>query len=93
MGMKLAYAESVNLTKCQEILDTWENEEMKILIVSRFAQHNAIATGPLPRVGDKVDMFYSPLPTVEQVILWPRPETLDNLTTDYEGIDALVFVR
>lgn len=44
---------------------------MKILIINQYGNSATKTTSLLPRVGDKVDLFYQPFPTVTQVLLWP----------------------
>lgn len=75
--------------------------KLEILIVNRIAnQVVKKAVNVIPRVGDMLDMFYSPLPKVVSVILYPRPETLTNLDPehkvitelDYMFIEAIIFV-
>ena len=45
----------------------------------------------VPRIGDNVDMFYRPFPTVNQVILYPKKESYADLNLDVE-INAIVIV-
>lgn len=46
----------------------------------------------IPRVGDNIDGFYSPLPTVKNVIVFPTYETLSELgCISSDKIDAIVF--
>ena len=50
----------------------------------------------LPRVGDKVDMFYSPFPEVVNVLLYSSEETLEGLTkglVEDVKIDAIISVE
>jgi hypothetical protein len=68
---------------------------MNILIVSQSG-HNAVkVTDILPRVGDKVDMFYEPIPTVTDVVLFPTEERMKGLSLRYavEDIQAIIAVR
>jgi hypothetical protein len=67
---------------------------MKVFIINQFAQHIIKETPVLPRVGDRVDLFCVPLPTVTSVILWPARERLDQLEVDITiDIDALITVE
>tara|TARA_R110000850_G_scaffold217964_1_gene343540 strand:- start:491 stop:697 length:207 start_codon:yes stop_codon:yes gene_type:complete len=51
----------------------------KILVINQFGKGEIKDSDFLPRVGDKVDMFYEPLPTVTQVVMWPSKERLSAL--------------
>lgn len=52
---------------------------MDIYVYERaFKKGRLIEGSPgLPRVGDRVDMFYSPAPKVVDVIFWPSKYTLN----------------
>ena len=52
---------------------------MKLLMISKYGQAEVKESDILPRVGDQVDMFYSPLPSVDQVVLWPSDEWISSL--------------
>jgi hypothetical protein len=72
---------------------------MKILIVSELAGQMVLKeVNVIPRQGDYIDMFYTPIPKVTKVILYPSPKTLKQVDIesriigelDYMFIDALV---
>lgn len=66
---------------------------MTILIVNEFGQTAVRESEFLPRIGDKIDLFYEPLPTVTGVVAWPSPERIKALgSTDYT-VCAIVAVR
>lgn len=50
----------------------------------------------VPRIGDKIDIFYHPFPVVTSVLLYPSDETLSSLAsqqfTDLREIVAVVTV-
>ena len=47
----------------------------------------------IPQIGMKVDMWYTPLPKVKDVVCCPSKETLQKLEINQPNIDALVFVE
>lgn len=58
-----------------------------------------LETDIIPRRGDKIDMFYTPCPTVSDVILFPTEETLKRIDEEdkigqlqYMFIKAIVFI-
>lgn len=61
---------------------------MRILFVTETGENKIMETNILPRVGDKVDMFYRPFPVVENVLLFPSKELLDEFRTN--EVDAIV---
>lgn len=63
---------------------------MKIFIINKYGQTKIKDTDILPRIGDNVDMFYMPHPTVKHVLLWPIEGSL-NITD--KDIDAIVTVE
>ena len=66
---------------------------MNIAIVSKFGIVLKNKTDILPRVGDSVDLFYSPNPKVNSVLLFPRIETLAKLgLSENANIDVIVLV-
>jgi hypothetical protein len=74
---------------------------MKILIVSEFAGQIVLKeVNVIPRQGDYIDIFYTPIPKVTKVILYPSPATLKQVDTekrilneiDYMFVDALVVL-
>ena len=65
---------------------------MKLLIINTYGKAQLKETSILPRKGDRVDMFYKPLPKVIGVCLFPTEETIKELGVD-EVIDAIVTVE
>ena len=65
---------------------------MKILVLNQFGNWKIKDSAVIPRVGDKVDMFYEPLPTVTQVVMWPSKERLQQLQDDKLDIEAIIIV-
>jgi hypothetical protein len=52
---------------------------MKILVINEFGDNCIVDSEVVPRVGDKIDMFCEPLPTVTQVLFWPSEERLASI--------------
>lgn len=65
---------------------------MKILVISEFGNAEIKESEIVPRVGDKVDMFYDPSPTVNSVLLWPTKKRLKDLNVVDMDIHAIVTV-
>lgn len=65
---------------------------MKILVINQFGTGQVKDSKVIPRVGDKVDMFYEPLPSVTQVILWPSRRRLAQLQAEKLDIEAIIIV-
>ena len=66
---------------------------MRILFVTKLGKNKIMETNILPRVGDKVDMFYRPFPIVENVLLFPGKELLAEFGLFPEEIDAIVTLN
>jgi len=66
---------------------------MKILILCDLGKAELIQGEVLPRVGDRIDMFYEPCPTVSMVLLFPSKERLAAIHCEEEGVDAIVTVQ
>jgi hypothetical protein len=66
-----------------------------IFISSRAGMTEIKNTDILPRIGDKVDMFYMPLPKVVDVILYPSLETTKQLVfkEEVDLVDAIIMVE
>jgi len=65
---------------------------MRVLIINNFGQKQIRDGDILPRIGDRVCMFYEPFPTVTAVLLYPDIEKQRGC--GYEGgIDAIVTVE
>ena len=67
---------------------------MKVLVIGKFGCNKIVTTDFVPRVGDKIDMFYEPLPTVKSVIAWPSEARLATLDAGgfSEKIEAVLIV-
>jgi hypothetical protein len=66
---------------------------MKILVLDSLGSIEVVDSEFLPRVGDKVDMFYEPLPTVTSVVVWPTKKRLKQIKADNLNIKAIITVR
>ena len=64
----------------------------KISLINQFGNRQIKDSAVIPRVGDKVDMFYEPLPSVTQVVMWPSKERLAQLQADKLEIEAIITV-
>jgi hypothetical protein len=65
---------------------------MNVIILNRSGKAEIkLGVNFIPRIGDSVDMFYSPPPIVRRVIAYPGKEILEYVSTE-EPIDALVYV-
>ncbi len=65
---------------------------MKLLIINQYSQSEFKETQILPRVGDRLDMFYKPRPTVKEVILFPTTESLEVIKC-YKHVDAIILTE
>ena len=65
---------------------------MRLLIMNKYGTAAIKETSILPRIRDKVDLFYKPLPEVVEVCLFPSKETLKECGID-EFIDAVITVE
>lgn len=61
---------------------------MKVMIVSKFGHLGIKEVDHVPRIGEKVDVFYRPCPTVVDVVWWPDASLLNT----EEKIDVLLTV-
>ena len=67
---------------------------MKLFIMSNFGHGIMVESSILPRIGDSVDLFYTPLPKVKEVILYPTEKTFPQLMKiEPEGIEAIIVVE
>lgn len=65
---------------------------MKILIIGPHGISEIYQRDFVPRVGDKIDIFYDPLPTVTSVVFWPSKARQRALGLEYQNIEAIVTV-
>jgi hypothetical protein len=63
---------------------------MQILIINEFGNAKRMTAQACPRIGDKVDLFYIPLPTVKDVVWFPSDNTLARIGQTF--VDAIVTV-
>lgn len=67
---------------------------MRVLIIDNFVGKAVIKeTGFIPRLGDRLDLFYEPYPTVDGLLIWPTEKTLEpfsGLGLDLSRIDAVI---
>jgi hypothetical protein len=64
---------------------------MKLLIVNQLGNHAIVDSNVIPRVGDRVDLFYTPYPMVTSVLLWPKESTLKAMNISV-AIEAIITV-
>lgn len=64
---------------------------MKLLFITETGQVAEVNWDHVPRVGDKVDMFYEPLPTVTSVVWHPSYERMQSLRNS--KVDVILTVR
>lgn len=66
---------------------------MKILIIETVINEAVIKTvQSIPRIGERIDLFYSPFPTVKDVVNLPSQATLENLGVKSVMIDKIASV-
>lgn len=66
---------------------------MKIAIICMYGNYRIIETQILPRVGDRIDMFYTPRPVVNSVLLYPSNKSMDMIEKNLTGLDAIVMAE
>ena len=66
---------------------------MRMLIVSKFGDKQTITRNFIPRVGDDIDIFYEPLPTVSKVVAFPSEERLSAIGIFDVDIEAIVILE
>jgi hypothetical protein len=66
---------------------------MKVLIVNNFRQTEVRDMPAIPRVGERIDVFYEPLPTVTSVVWSPSKERLRPLNAEQCEITAIICVE
>lgn len=65
---------------------------MKIIVLNGVIGEKIIKdVKAIPRIGEKIDLFYTPLPVVIDVIWYPTKETLSKIDVKNIDIDALIF--
>ena len=66
---------------------------MNLLIINQFGKSKTVISDILPRIGDRLDLFYEPCPEVTMVLLWPTNERLKSLNASDKHIDAVIAVK
>lgn len=68
---------------------------MKIIVINDFMKFEILDVPAVPRVGDKIDVFFEPLPSVTSVVWFPSKERLKPFFVPgtEEKIDAILSVR
>ena len=68
---------------------------MKILIIETVINKAVIKTvQSIPRIGERVDLFYSPFPTIKDIVNLPTQSTIKSLgVTTGDKIDAVLFIN
>ena len=64
---------------------------MNIIIISESESTVISNASIIPRIGDNVDVFHHPMPTVNRVILYPKIESYADLNLGIK-ISAIVVV-
>ena len=65
---------------------------LKVLVVSTILNKVIMKrVEHIPAIGSKIDDFFTPLPTVTDIINYPKPETVEKLGF-LENIDAIICV-
>ena len=65
---------------------------MQILIINEFGNHVTKSLPSVPRIGDRVDVFYEPLPQVTQVVWCPSKTRMEALNLQ-SHVDIIITVR
>lgn len=65
---------------------------MNLLFIGKIGGVQFKTCDILPRVGDKVDLFYRPYPTVSNVLLYPSLDTLDEMGLN-QHVDAVITLE
>jgi hypothetical protein len=65
---------------------------MNLLVINKFGKSEIITAKALPRIGDKIDRFYYPYPTINSIVMWPRQSLLQELNCEKFEIEALILV-
>ena len=64
---------------------------MRVLVIFG-TKVEVIESAYVPRLGERVDMFCTPLPEVKTVIAWPSKSRIESAGIS-EHVDAIVMVR
>jgi hypothetical protein len=66
---------------------------MNLLVLHESGEYTKRYSETLPNLGNKVDIFVTPPPTVVDVILWPNEETKAKFGAIADDVEALVLVQ
>ena len=66
---------------------------MTVLIVSKLGQSKVCEMPAVPRVGESIDVFYAPPPTVTSVLWLPHKTRLKPFNADKFDVVAVVCVE
>ena len=66
---------------------------MNIFVINKYNKGELVKSDFVPRVGDKVDMFYDPLPTVTSVVAWPSKDRLAAINMSGYSVNVIVTVE
>ena len=65
---------------------------MRFLVVNQYGQSVIESGEVIPRVGDKIDLFCQPYPTVSTVLMYPSKRTLNGLSAGNIDVIAIITV-
>lgn len=68
---------------------------MKIIVLNDFMKFEILDVPAVPRIGERIDLFFEPLPTVTSIVWYPSKERLCPFFVPgtEEKIDAILTVR
>lgn len=69
---------------------------MRVLVMSKYGNYLINNSDFVPRIGDRVDCFYEPRPTVTSVLAYPDYNTIKKLNLKEENLEdfeVIVFVE
>ena len=66
---------------------------MKVLIIHEHGQNEFKEVSFIPRVGDKIDVFYRPYPEVFSALAYPSVDTIKSLGVECGNLDAIITVK
>lgn len=61
---------------------------MKIAILDSLQKSYEVESHHVPRIGDRIDLGYSPAPQVNDVVWWPKQKEIIG-----KGIEVLLVVK
>lgn len=67
---------------------------INVLIISKYGTVESKQVNHIPRIGEKIGMFYQPYPTVQEIIWWPDSDVIRSLGfDDSENIEVIIAVE